>query len=136
MLTIDLLNSIIDEKKCDLVKCVSDEDMYATFSVGEMVELIPKIKKMAESKALVEFLAAAELDEDDFVCEFLLTPDELTRMKKEMTEAEKRVFIFAVIQKNIADKRYHTCQSCGRDFYTTDEDEDFCDHCKNFYGLR
>ena len=136
---LNVFNCIVFDEEMDLISCLQNEYLCAALTVQEMTVIIPLISDLMGCETLSEFLILSNSTVD-----FLIDECHVTEKMVEMwsvnkfTEYEKYSLTFLIASAHLEHMRYHTCQICAADYFSTETRSDVCEKCsadiyKNFW---
>ena len=126
----NVYNCIISDEKMDLVSCLQNEYLCAALTAQEMTVIVPLIADLMTCENLSDFLILS-----DSTVDFLIDECHVTEKMVEMwsvnkfTEYEKYSLTFLIASAHLEHMRYHTCQICGADYFSTETRSDVCEKC-------
>ena len=127
---LNVYNCIIFDEKMDLVSCLQNEYLCAALTVQEMTVIIPLIADLMACETLSEFLTASDLTVDFLMEECHISEKMIENWaENKLSEYEKFSLTFLIASSHLESMRYHTCQSCGKDYFSTETCSDVCEKC-------
>lgn len=137
---LNVFNSIILDEKVDLAFCLQNEYLCAALSPYEMSVIIPLMQKLLQCDSLAEMLAAAGWTVDQLMEEIPVMQETLDSWNENGLRLHEKYFLtFVFASAELESLRYHTCQICGADYFSKENESDVCDKCaadiyRNYLG--
>jgi hypothetical protein len=119
-----------DETEVKLDDILDSEIINAALTPTEIGHLFVRSQNLRNSQSFESFLTAANVSEDGLSENFAITHEQINCWKTNgIDEFAKEMLAFAIISEELSAMRYHTCQYCGSDYFTSDMNMDMCDRC-------
>ena len=126
----EVFNRIVYDNKLDVISCLSDTYICAAMTANEILEIVPEIKKIMNSNNMSEL----SIDVYDFIYNLPLPEKTLETWEENGIKKIERYFIaLAYSASKLEDMRYHICDICNDEYFSTDVLSEFCDKCTSKY---
>ena len=127
---LNIFNCIIFDEKMDLISCLHNEYLCAALTVQEMTVIIPLISDLMGCDTLSEFLILSD-STVDFLMEECHVSEKMIENwgENKLSAYEKFSLTFLIASAHLEHMRYHTCQVCGADYFSTETHSDVCEKC-------
>ena len=127
---LNVYNCIIFDEGMDLISCLQNEYLCAALTEQEMAVIVPLIADLMECENLTEFLLVSDSNVDFLMDECHVTEKMIENWSEnKLSEYEKYSLAFLIASSHLENMRYHTCQSCGKDYFSKESFSDICEKC-------
>lgn len=126
----EIFNHIVFDNEMDVISCLDDEYIRAEMTAEEILEIVPEIKKIMESKDFFEIQAMT----NDFIYELPISQETVEEWEKNgLSDLEKFFITNMYSSLRLEEMRYHVCQICNKEYFSKDMLSDICDSCAQRY---
>ena len=127
----EVFNHIVFDNEMKITLCLSDEYVCAAMTVEEILEIVPEIKSIMDSRILSEI----SNDIYEFICDLPISEEILEKWEDSGLNKTERFFVaLAYSSVKLEDMRYHICQICESEYFSTDTISKVCDQCSERYN--
>lgn len=126
----EIFNHIYFDNEMNIISCLDDEYVRAEMTAEEILEIIPEIKKIKESKNFSEIQSVI----NDFIYDLPVSQETVEQWEKTgLNDLEKFFITYTYASFRLEEMRYHICQICNREYFSKDMLSDICDSCTQRY---
>ena len=113
-----------------IAEALVSRQLRSTLSANEIVHLLAMAQKLKATKTIEEYCKAVGHTYESFADCYDLSENQLRKWEREgLDEYTKQMLTFVCLSAELEFMRHHTCQLCGGDYYTSDEESLYCTKC-------
>ena len=121
---------VFDNQMC-IASCLSDSYVCAALTVREILEIVPSVKEIMDSNNLSDI----SFDIYEFVYDLPIPAETFDEWETNGLNKHEKFFVaLAYSSAKLEDMRYHVCNMCDDEYFSTDVMSDLCDRCSSKYS--
>lgn len=127
---LEVFYHIFFDNEMNVISCLSDEYVCAAMTVEEIVEIVPDIKKIMDSKSFSEIQSIT----NDFIYELPVSQEMIEEWEKNGIDSfHKFEIALSYSSVRLEQMRYHVCQICDAEYFSKDTLAEICESCAARY---